>query len=606
MINIGIDFGTSNSCIATLRSGEPKVIPSAEGSATTPSVVAFLPSGQRIVGVAAKRQALKNAPLTVSSVKRLLGRLLSEVEEEVRHLPQSLQASETGAVRLLLGEEEVSPEQIASLVFAKLKTDAEEFYGEEVGGAVLTVPAHWGDVQRQSLKQAAEAAGINVLGIVNEPTAAALAYGFGFEEAARRTIVVFDLGGGTFDVSAVAVEDGDFQVLATSGDNNLGGDDFDMAIVDFLLNSASEQGIVLENGDPLLLQRLQEAAEQAKIDLSTLEETNISIPFISSGPQGPEHLETTLLRADLEVMIAPLLERLTLPIQECLAASRLQPSAIDDVVLVGGMTRMPAVKHAVENLLGRLPKRGVDTGQAVALGAAIRAASLSGELESGALQDVTPLSLGLEVITGMTEHLISGNTPLPASCKEIFSTASDDQSSVELRVVQGERSRASDNRLLGKVSLRGIAPAPAYIPQIEVSFELDENGILRVGAKDLDSGIAHETVVESVAGLSAHEIEVMKQEATTYAVKDKELRERAKLRNEARALRQQGITFSGEMTAALDQLDAALEDGEIEELRAAYQQVVQAHDAGAVEESENVPLAEGFEPPVRSAPEGLF
>lgn len=596
MITVGIDFGTSNSCIAVLRDGdrEPVVVPSAEGDAVTPSVVAFLAAGERIVGIAAKRQALKNAAQTVSSAKRFLGHTLDEVVEEAAQSPQQLTAGPNGAVRFLIDGKEISPEQVSALVLAKLKADVEEFYGEPVGSAVLTVPAHWGDPQRQALREAARAAGLQVIGIVNEPTAAAIAYGFGKLETAARTIVVFDLGGGTFDVSAVKVEDGEFTVLATAGDNGLGGDDFDALIVEFLRDSARTGGVEIGD-DPLTLQRLQEAAERAKIELSSLPQTTISLPFIAVNENGPVHLEETLTREQFEGLIEPLISKMREPISSCLESATLGPGEIDDVVLVGGMTRMPAVQAAVAELLGRFPKRGVHPGHAVALGAAIRAAVVTGQAEGAELRDVTPLSLGLEVITGMTERLIEANTPLPAAVREIFSTAEDNQTSVELRVVQGERVRACDNRRLGVVKLRGLEPAPAYQPEIEVMFELNEDGILRVSARDLATGLAREAVIEAAASLSSDEVDEMRAEAEAFAAADRELRERSRLQREAKTLR--AVAAPGSPLAeALDRLAQALSSGSISSLRDIYAEIVSLK-----QREEEVSLFDLPEMPVREA-----
>jgi molecular chaperone DnaK len=534
---IGIDLGTTNSCVATLDAGQPSVLPNAEGARTTPSVVAWDDDGEMLVGVAARRQAVTNPKRTVYSIKRFMGRRVDEVAEEQEMVPYEITQGPNGAVRVRIDDRELSPEQISAMVLQKLKADAEEFLGEGVSDAVITVPAYFNDAQRQATKDAGKIAGLNVLRLVNEPTAAALAYGYNASD--ERKLLVFDLGGGTFDVSVLEIGDGVFEVLATSGDNHLGGDDFDKVIVDWLVGEFKKaEGIDLA-ADANALSRLHEAAEKAKIELSSTQKTRISLPFISAGPDGPKHLDIGLTRAELTKLVAPLLDRLNGPIEAALHAADLPAEEIDNVLLVGGMTRMPAVAERVAELVGKDPQRGVNPDEAVALGAAVQAGVLDGQVSDVLLLDVTPLALGIETKGGITDKLIPANTTIPTTAVKVFTTAEDNQSSVEVHVVQGEREMARDNRTLGRIQLMGIPPAPAGTPQIEVTFALSADGILDVQARDLGSGLQKELRVEATTGLSSEEIERMRKEAEQYAELDRIQRRIAELRNDTEALRDQ-------------------------------------------------------------------
>src|ERR687894_849326 len=483
---IGIDLGTTNSCMAVLEGGEPTVIPNAEGGRTTPSVVAFTKDGQRLVGAPAKRQSVTNPQNTVSSIKRFMGRKSSEVSEEMKIIPYEVVAGPNGDARVKAGGKEYAPPEISAMILQKLKADAEAYLGETVTDAVITVPAYFNDDQREATKDAGKIAGLNVLRIINEPTAAALAYGL--DKEADQTILVFDLGGGTFDVSVLEIAEGVFEVKATAGDNHLGGDNFDKAIVDWLVKEfKASQGIDLSQ-DKMALQRLYEAAEKAKVELSTTQETQINLPFVTADQSGPKHLDTRLSRSKLNELTADLLDRTVGPTKQAMQDAGVDSSSIDHVVLVGGMTRMPAVQEKVKQLTGKEPHRGVNPDEVVAVGAAIQAGVLAGDVKDVLLLDVTPLTLGIETKGGVMTKLIERNTTIPTRKGETFSTAEDNQPSVEIHVLQGEREMAQYNKSLGKFQLTGIPPAPRGIPQIEVAFDIDANGILNVSAKDLGTG----------------------------------------------------------------------------------------------------------------------
>jgi molecular chaperone DnaK len=536
---IGIDLGTTNSCMAVMEGGEPTVIPNAEGGRTTPSVVAFTKDGQRLVGTPAKRQAVTNPQNTVFSIKRFMGRKASEVSEEQKIVPYEVVSGPNGDARVQAGDKTFPPQEISAMILQKLKADAEAYLGEPVGEAVITVPAYFNDAQRNATKDAGKIAGLEVLRIINEPTAASLAYGLDKEH--DQTILVFDLGGGTFDVSVLELGDGVFEVKATSGDNHLGGDNFDKAIVDWLAAEFKrDQGIDLSK-DPMALQRLYEAGEKAKIELSTTQSTNINLPFITADADGPKHLDTTLTRAKLGELTHDLIERTVGPSKQALSDAGLSSSQIDQVILVGGMTRMPAVQDKVKELIGKDPHRGVNPDEVVAIGAAIQAGVLKGEVKDVLLLDVTPLSLGIETKGGVMTRLIDRNTTIPSRKAEIFSTAEDGQPSVEIHVLQGEREMAAYNKTLGKFQLVGIPPAPRGVPQIEVAFDIDANGIMHVSAKDMGTGNEQKIQIQGGSGLSDDEVQGMVKDAEAHADEDRRMKDLAEARNEA-----EGYAFSVE------------------------------------------------------------
>ncbi len=555
---IGIDLGTTNSCMAVLEGGEPTVIENSEGGRTTPSVVAFA-KGERLVGAVAKRQAVTNPTNTISSVKRFMGRKEAEVREEESIVPYKVVAGSNGDARIEAEGKQYSPPEISAITLAKLKADAEAYLGETVDGAVITVPAYFNDDQRQATKDAGKIAGLDVKRIINEPTAASLAYGL--DKESDQTILVFDLGGGTFDVSVLEIGDGVFEVKSTAGDNHLGGDNFDKAVVDWLAAEfKKDQGIDLKN-DPMALQRLFEAAEKAKIELSSAQETQINLPFITADASGPKHLDVRLTRAKLTELVGDLLDRLVAPVRQAMDdAKEKGAAAIDHIVLVGGMTRMPAVQEKVKELTGKEPHRGVNPDEVVAVGAAVQAGVLAGDVKDVLLLDVTPLTVGIETKGGVMTKLIERNTTIPTRKSEIFSTADDNQPSVEIHVLQGEREMASYNKSLGKFQLTGIPPAPRGVPQIEVTFDIDANGILNVSAKDLGTGKEQKIEIKAGGGLSDEEIQSMVSDAEANAEADKQARELAEARNVA----EQAAYQSEKQLADLgDQIDEAAK-GEIE------------------------------------------
>src|SRR5438552_1747935 len=517
---IGIDLGTTNSCMAILEGGDPVVIENAEGARTTPSVVAFTQGGERLVGTVAKRQAVTNPENTVFSIKRFMGRKHAEVKEEETIVPFKVVSGPNGDARVEAGGKQYSPPESSAMILQKLKTDAEAYLGDTVDSAVITVPAYFNDDQRQATKDAGKIAGLEVKRIINEPTAASLAYGLDKEES-DHTILVFDLGGGTFDVSVLEIGDGVFEVKATAGDNHLGGDNFDKAVVDWLVKEfKASQGIDLSQ-DKMALQRLYEAAEKAKVELSTTQETQINLPFVTADQSGPKHLDMRLSRSKLVELTSGLLDRTVGPTKQAMEDAGMTGADIDHVVLVGGMTRMPAVQQKVKELVGKEPHLGVNPDEVVAVGAAIQAGVLSGDVKDVLLLDVTPLSLGIETKGGVFTRLIERNTTIPTRKSEIFSTADDNQPSVEVHVLQGEREMAAYNKSLGKFQLTGIPPAPRGIPQIEVAFDIDADGILNVSAKDLGTAKEQKIEIKGGSGLAEQEVEQMIKDAESHAEEDR-------------------------------------------------------------------------------------
>jgi molecular chaperone DnaK len=531
---IGIDLGTTNSAVAYMEAGEPTIIPNAEGGRVTPSVVGFTKAGERLVGQIAKRQALTNPENTIYSIKRLMGRRFSdpEVQRTMKMVPYKIREASHGGVEVELGDgRKLSPPEISAMILQKLKTDAEAFLGEKVTQAVITVPAYFDDTQRQATKDAGQIAGLEVLRIVNEPTASSLAYGL--DKKKDELVAVYDLGGGTFDISVLQLGEGVFEVKATNGDTHLGGDDFDQRVIDWLIEEFKrDQGIDLRS-DRMALQRLKEAAEKAKIELSSTQQSEINLPFITADQSGPKHMVITLTRSKLEQLTGDLVEKTTGPVKQCLSDAGVSAEKVNEVILVGGMTRMPLVVETVRQLFGKDPHKGINPDEVVALGAAVQAGVLKGEVKDVLLLDVTPLSLGIETLGGVATKLIERNTTIPTSKSQVFTTAADGQTQVEIHVVQGERELAADNKSLARFILDGIPPAPRGVPQIEVSFDIDANGIVNVKARDKATGREQHVTITASSGLAKDEVDRLVKDAQSHADEDRRTRERIELRNEA-------------------------------------------------------------------------
>ncbi len=528
---IGIDLGTTNSVVAVMEAGEPAVVTNPEGGRTTPSVVAFATSGERLVGQVAKRQAVTNPENTVFSIKRFMGRKFGEVSEEMKMVPYQVVAGSNGDARVRAGDKDLSPPEISAMVLQKLKQAAEEYLGQSIADAVITVPAYFNDAQRQATKDAGQIAGLNVQRIVNEPTAAALAYGL--DKKKDETIAVYDFGGGTFDISILEVGEGVVEVKSTNGDTHLGGDNLDQRIIEWIADEFHKSDGIDLRKDRMALQRLKEAAEKAKMELSTVVETEINLPFVTADQSGPKHLAMKLSRARFEQLVEDLLQKTVAPVKRALADAGIDASQIDEVVMVGGSTRVPRVQAIVRDLFGKDPHKGVNPDEVVAVGAALQAGVLAGEVKDLLLLDVTPLSLGIETLGGVRTTLIERNTTIPTKKSEIFSTAADSQTSVEVHVLQGERSMARDNRTLGKFQLVGLPPAPRGVPQIEVAFDIDANGIVNVSAKDQGTGKEQKITITASSGLSKDEVDRMMREAESHADEDKARKEAIEARNQA-------------------------------------------------------------------------
>tara|TARA_Y100001935_G_C17311812_1_gene517360 strand:+ start:31725 stop:33671 length:1947 start_codon:yes stop_codon:yes gene_type:complete len=575
---IGIDLGTTNSCVSVMEGNEPVVIQNAEGGRTTPSVVAFSKDGERLVGAPAKRQAITNPDKTIASVKRFMGRMFNEVSGETKQVAYKVVKGDDGTARVEVDDRKYAPQEISAMVLQKMKQTAEEYLGDKVTEAVITVPAYFNDAQRKATQEAGKIAGLEVKRIINEPTAAALAYGLDKKDV-DQTVAVYDLGGGTFDISILELGDGVFEVKSTNGDTHLGGDDFDQRIIDFLADEfKSAEGVDLRK-DPMAMQRLKDAAEKAKIELSSSQKTNVNLPFVTATQDGPKHLNIDLSRSKFEQLVDDLVKRSITPCEKALKDAGLNKSEIDQVILVGGSTRIPRIQEAVKEFFGKDPSKGVNPDEVVAVGAAIQGGVLSGDVEDVVLLDVTPLTLGIETLGGVMTPLIESNSTIPTSKSQTFSTAADNQSSVEIHVLQGERAQAAANRTLGRFHLDGIPPAPRGMPQIEVTFDIDANGVLNIVAKDKGTGKEQSIRIESSSGLSDEEIEKMKNAAKEHEEEDKKLREKVEKMNQA-----DGLIFSTKKQ--LDEYgDKISEDNKkaIEDAIAKLEEVHKAEDLDAID-----------------------
>jgi len=591
---IGIDLGTTNSCVSVMEGSEPIVIQNAEGGRTTPSVVAFSKDGERLVGAPAKRQAITNPEKTISSIKRFMGRMFDEVGEESSQASYKVVKGDDGTARVKIDDRLYAPQEISAMILQKMKQTAEEYLGEKVTEAVVTVPAYFNDAQRKATQEAGKIAGLEIKRIINEPTAASLAYGLDKKDT-DQTIVVYDLGGGTFDVSILELGDGVFEVKSTSGDTHLGGDDFDQRLIKFLAEDfRKDEGIDLRK-DPMAMQRLKDAAEKAKIELSSSQKTNVNLPFITATDAGPKHLNIDVTRAKFEQLVDDLVKKTIKPCEKALKDAGLSKGEVDQVILVGGSTRIPKIQEVVKDFFGKDPSKGVNPDEVVAVGAAIQGGVLTGDVDDVVLLDVTPLTMGIETLGGVMTKLIEGNSTIPTSKKETFSTAADNQSSVEIHILQGERAQAQDNRTLGRFHLDGIPPSPRGVPQIEVTFDLDANGVLNVSAKDKGTGKEQSIRIEQSSGLSDEEVEKMKQAAKEHAEEDKQVRERIETLNKADSLlfstkkqmdeNKEKISEENQtkIQEALDKLEALHKEEKVDEIEPAIEELNNAWAAASQE-----------------------